>query len=540
MRRRLTALALLLGSLFAAALLAAAPASAHATVAGSDPADGARLDRAPASVTVRFDEAVSLGPLAYLNVVDATGTRVDSGPVTHPGGNGAAIAVDLRPGLGDGTYTASFRVASDDGHPAAGVVRFVVGDGPLVTAAAPRSSGSGPGVTAVFDTVRWVSYAGFALLAGSWLLLTVWPQGRDDARARRIVWAGWAAVAVGAVAEVLLEGAYLAGAGLARVLDADLLDATLHSRYGGFRSLRLVLLGVVALLLGRLFASPTRRDPSARLLWVLGPAVALTFAATGHADTTDPAWLSIALDTLHLTAMAAWLGALVLLVAAVLPRREPEERAAVVPAVSRVSLGAVAVIAVTGTYAAWRGIGSLDAIVTTSYGRLVLTKVVLFGCLVGLGWLARESIRRRYTERLRRGVLVEVALGVGVLVATSVLVAQPRGSEALAAQRAKPVSAVAPLGPGRSATVTVDPGRHGVVGVSVEIGGGPAPTRVVGAASLPARRLGPVPLSLVADGPGRWRATGVTLPAAGRWVVTLTVTTSEFDATTTDATVRLH
>lgn len=426
MRRRLTALALLLGSLLGAALVSAGPASAHATVQGTTPSDGARLAAAPASITVRFDEAVVLSSLAYVQVVGPSGARVDAGPVVHPGGDGSVVAVRLRGGLGDGTYAVRFRVASDDGHPAAGAFRFVVGDGPL-KAAPTGGTGTGAAVGTALAAVRWTSYAGLVLLAGTWLLLTVWPQGRDDLRATRLVWAGWTALVVGTVGEVLVEGPYLAGAGLGRALHPDLLSATVHSRFGGFRSLRLAVLGVVAVLLGRLFAFPSRRRPGEWALWAAVPLVALTFSATGHADTTSPRWLSIGLDAAHVTAMAAWLGGLAMLALAVLPRRDPDERAAVLPAVSRVAFGSVAVLAVTGTYAAWRGVGSPGALLTTGYGRLVLTKVVLFAVLVGLGWLARDSIRRRFLERLRRGVLVELALGVAVLAATSVLVSQPRG-----------------------------------------------------------------------------------------------------------------
>ena len=65
------------------------------------------------------------------------------------------------------------------------------------------------------------------------------------------------------------------------------------------------------------------------------------------------------------------------------------------------------------------------------------------------------------TERLRRSVYVEVLVALVVLGLTAVLVAEPRGKEALAAQDREPVSASAPLGGGASVTVTSDPGTHG-------------------------------------------------------------------------------
>ena len=81
----------------------------------------------------------------------------------------------------------------------------------------------------------------------------------------------------------------------------------------------------------------------------------------------------------------------------------------------------------------------------------------------------RTLVRRLHVERLRRAVVVEAFIGVSVLAFTAVLVAQPRGAEALAAKYREPVTASASLGNGKSAEVTVDPGTHGLVNVTVEL-----------------------------------------------------------------------
>jgi copper transport protein len=137
-------------------------------------------------------------------------------------------------------------------------------------------------------------------------------------------------------------------------------------------------------------------------------------------------------------------------------------------------------------------------------------------------------------------VLVEVAMAALVLVATAVLVNQPRGREALAAPDRRPVSASAALSGDRSATVTVDPGEHGTVSVAVALSGGPEPKQITATALQPARQLGPIPVPLRANGTDLYAASGVDLPVAGTWVITLVVTTSQFDAVTTDVTIRLN
>lgn len=96
-----------------------AAASAHAMLESSSPARGAQVERAPDRVELRFNEPVEIA-FGAVRVYDADGGRMDSGPTEHPGGRGEAVAVKLRGGLGDGVYTATYRVISADSHPVAG------------------------------------------------------------------------------------------------------------------------------------------------------------------------------------------------------------------------------------------------------------------------------------------------------------------------------------------------------------------------------------------------------------------------------------
>ena len=560
-KRRLAILLALLGAFLGLGFALAGGASAHATVVASDPADGSRLAHAPSVVTITFDESVGLGGASYLHVTDQSGNRVDSGTAFHPNGDSTKVADRLKPGLGDGTYTASYRVVSADSHPVAGTIRFVVGNGVLAEAGVAHSSTVNPTTSVVFDVARWTSFTGFALLGGAWLLLTVWPQGRDDRRGRAVVWTGWGLTALGALAELLLQGPYAAGTGLSDVANWSLLDATLHTSFGQYLSGRLVLLGAVALLLGRALQADRWRSRVEDAAWPLAVAVALTFSSVGHPDTTNPRWLSVTLDTLHLLAMAAWVGGMVVLAAAVLPRREPDEIRAVLPVFSRVAFTSVAVLAVTGSYAAWRGIGTVHAIFTTTYGLLVVGKVVLFLGLLALGNVSRRAIQHEWrrvpvayamsdtaldeqadeeaddgdalgvidAERLRRSVLVEIVLAVCILVLTAVLVAEPRGKEAIATKELRPA-----VGVGRSRRRAqrqrhrhARPARHRRRRRIAQRHGREEDHRDCDAAARAAR---PDP-----DPPRRERershtASNVNLPAAGDWVISLVVTTSEFDA----------
>ena len=521
----------------------AAPASAHATVVSSSPADGARLALSPADVSITFDEPVSLGSTTYLRVVNSSGRRVDSSVASHPRGQGRVVAVTLRPDLPPDVYVASWRVISADSHPVAGTIRFAVGDAvltPLTTSVQVVDR-----VTSTAMAVaRFTGFAGLTLLGGLWVVLVSWPAGRRDRRARLLLWTGWGLALGGTVGAFLMQGPYVAGSGVATLVRPDVLSSTFHTDYGQLALARVGSLVVLALVMDAVLrGAPTADRYPAAVLSACALAVALTYSGAGHPRTTPPSWMSVALDSAHLLSVCAWLGGLAMLVVAVLPRRSPELVTVVLPAVSNVATVAVVVIAVSGAYAAFRGVGTLQAL-TSTYALLVAGKVLLFGGLLGIGACSRACVRRlaatsRRPDRLRHLVTAELSVATVVLALTSVLVAQPRGPEAVATEQSRPVSAQATLGPGRSVRVIVEPGRHGVVAVFVTVTGEVA-RRITVDASLPRQELGPIPVPLVPDGPHRYSASGVLLPHAGVWRFTVVVGTSEFDATTTAVSIHLH
>jgi copper transport protein len=400
---------------------------------------------APHRVVLRFDEAVVIDRLAAMHVTTESGDRVESGDLFNPHGNEALVAVRLHRGLGDGTYTVAYRLLSDDGHPVTGTIRFVVGHGALKPASG-ESSGPDPVVKDALVLSRWLSYAGLALLAGVWLLLTVWPAGRDVPRAQRMVQLGWFGAVVGATFELLLQGPYIAGGDLGDTFNATLLHATIDTRYGELRLTRLALLAVLALVVGSVFRGWAPR-------WLvlpvsmLGATVAWTFADGGHAATTSPVWFSVAAQSLHVLAVISWLGGLAMLVGAVFPRRDADELRRVLNVYSNVALTSVALIVATGAYAAWRGTGSVDAIFTTTYGLLIIGKIALLAGIVAVAYPARNLLRRLdgsdevVVERLRRSVWVETVVAFVVLVLAAVLVGEPRGRDEEVTSSGTPVQA---------------------------------------------------------------------------------------------------
>ncbi|MEV0852469.1 copper resistance CopC family protein [Nocardia fluminea] len=118
--RALVRIATLFAAAFAALALTAWPAAAHAGLSGSDPAEGARIDSAPARVTLTFNEAIQLS-FASLTVVGPDGAHYEGGDLRA---DGSDLSTDLRALGAAGQYTVGFRVVSEDGHPIQGSYNF--------------------------------------------------------------------------------------------------------------------------------------------------------------------------------------------------------------------------------------------------------------------------------------------------------------------------------------------------------------------------------------------------------------------------------
>jgi hypothetical protein len=119
-----------------------------------------------------------------------------------------------------------------------------------------------------------------------------------------------------------------------------------------------------------------------------------TWGYGGHPSTSPAPWATVLSDAVHLGAMSVWLGGLVMLVCFLLPRGRPRELAAVLPVWSRWATVAVSVLAVAGIVQACLQLGTPAALVDTTYGRLVIVKVVAFAVVLAVASYSRAAVRR--------------------------------------------------------------------------------------------------------------------------------------------------
>jgi copper transport protein len=545
-RRRALAggIGLLIG-LFWLLLGPAAPASAHAALVASDPGNGTIVPDAPNRVTLTFSESVQLVS-GKIQVLAPDGSRADQG---SPSAEGSAVTVPLRSGGGRGTYVVSFRVISADSHPVGGSISFSVGAASTPPTAATVEDQVDPVVRALIPVGKYLGYAGLVLLVGPTLVLALlWPHRLSRRGPARLVWTGVGLVGFSTLVAIWLQVPYSLGTSLFDVRVGDLRDV-LGSTFGAVMLVRLGVLCAAALLLRPLLTgSGGESKTDLALLGVLGVAALATWPLTGHPTASPVAGVSVVVDAIHLAAMSVWLGGLVMLVGFLLRRADERELAAILPIWSRWAATAVSALILAGVVQALIEVSSVKGLVDSTYGQLILVKVALAGCVLGVAWWSRRLVRSKSAEAeprgLRRAVGVELGITAVILGVTAALVqiAPPRTAEA--ARTAEVSTTVTKTLTNSAMALQVDIFPAAVGNNSLHLYAytpDNKPLTVVewtATAALPAKGIEPiqVPLLRITD----FHAVGdIALPAAGEWTFKFTIRTSDIDQTTLTTTATI-
>jgi copper transport protein len=402
------------------ALAAASPAWAHASFVRSTPADGAVLAQAPRVVRVEFDDDVRIGPR---NAAVANGGRsVLAGRGRIVGGKTLVLALRS---LREGDYSVRWSVVSDDGHQEEGVLAFAVGTGRAPPVATLTARGI---VTWERVLARTLFFLGVLAAFGA-AVFSLWvlrPLRLDRALLRpqaHVLFFGFLLAFLGS--DALIHAAGASGTRFERVVQAAATIAAVGGAAAALAPVYPWLLSVAWAAAGLLFLCPT---------------------LSGHAlDRDQPRVLAPLADFVHLGTAAIWFGGLVSL--AFVAWRAPDAmRPQIARRFSRLALGSVVAIALTGVARALTELSAVSQVWSTSYGRTIIVKTALFVPLIGLAWLNRALLLDAFA-RLRRSALVELAILSGIVVAVGVLTDLRPGRVAAAARVAEVASPSAPLPP---------------------------------------------------------------------------------------------
>jgi copper resistance protein D len=145
----------------------------------------------------------------------------------------------------------------------------------------------------------------------------------------------------------------------------------------------------------------------------------------------------VAFTALHQAATAVWLGGLPYLLLGLKHAPSVDVARALSARFSRLALVSVAVLATAGLALSFSYVGSLGAAYGTSYGAMVITKIVLFGLLLLLGAMNYQIVRgssSRLLDSLRRFGEAEIGIGITVILLAASLTSLPPAAD-LAADR---------------------------------------------------------------------------------------------------------
>ena len=427
-----------------AGILVSPFAIAHGYQESATPAPNSRFLDAPDQVVIRMTEPVELGETT-VRVLSADGADVTNGPLASEDG-GAQTSVLVQPVAvpGEGTYTVTWKTLwVSDGHITDGAFAFAIGNATLPAQVdAGHGAAAWPG--AAESAFRALGFGAWIVAAGALAyprLVSEAGWRHHDAASivrplvrRRTASIALAAgvVALGAAAGSLLDQSYRTGYGS---------DVVALGRATSIGQVLLARVGLaLALVVAALLARSRRVAHAGAAALAVGGLATLTLSSHARAVQVRVPYATLP-DFVHLVAAAAWVGTLVslLLCVPILMRHTSKDDRGVVagPLIARVSLVAtlsVALLVLTGTFAAIVHLGSLSALVSTLYGRVLLAKLGLVLGLMALGFVNRQFFTPAFQRAgahlpdgkwgfmsFRRVVGVEVTLMALVIVTTGAL-----------------------------------------------------------------------------------------------------------------------
>jgi len=436
------------------------PVAAHGTLVRAIPADRSVLQRAPTRLQYWFSE--QLEPrFSQINLRDATGHILASSGVDPA--NPAALMLQIPPGtLSDGAYVVELRTTfASDSHTVAESRVFFVGTAASDLAGVGASTAAQP-LEVVWKTLLLSSTS---LLFGlyvtySLVLLPVWGSGqyalghlppRLMVRLHHLIVIGIGLVLAANVFAIIQQAMTFFNVDAVTVIRTGLWDIVrTSSRAGDMWNLRMLLLVMLASLHGITWIY---RDKWPELIrptwignvWLVALIIGLQSVTSHAAGTLVQPWIAIAMQWTHSLAAAFWVGGIgvlaLILPTALQPYTDKERQQALVALLrgfSRIVVGVVALIIMSGIYNALTWI-STPQDVSTTYGSALLLKLLMVALLLGFGaahhlavnptrraqiaaWMQRVMPRTWATVTTLRW---ESLVGVVVLASAALLSATP-------------------------------------------------------------------------------------------------------------------
>ncbi len=432
---------------------------AHAILLRSDPAKGSVLTTAPTVVRMWFTE--SLNPTySTARVLNASRTRVDSNNAHIASSDATEMDINLPPNLPPAVYVVIWRTQSAaDGHVLTGSFIFTVANpdgstqnitGPLpgqdtLGSAGGSSSGQLDGPTLFslimitlveLGAVFWVGaqlWRAFVLQLtesgdGEQLAILQQTEGRFD---RLFSLPTLLLIFFADIGVLVGQALTLSGVGLAQAFSPSVLFGLVSSgQFGHYWIMRQIVL-LLAILLTACALLAKRRSKAfteifswTNLLLGLALLIALTLSGHAAAVSKNVVLLAVLSDWLHLLAASLWIGGMLYIATTYLPviMRVPlQERIrsllAVLPRYSPLAFAGVIIMTITGPFNATTRMDSFAQLLATTYGRVLIVKVLLVAGLLATSayhvFILRPRLAKDYKKYRAREEAPAVVVGNG-------------------------------------------------------------------------------------------------------------------------------
>ncbi len=421
---------------------------AHPVQLDSSPGAFQSIRGSPAEVRVFFSEPIELS-YSRVSVLGPDGSRVDVNDPYNVDGDTASIAVTMQPNLPSGEYTVTTRVLSAvDGHVVEQSFLFGVGTG-TVTEREPTKSPLEPG----YSASRFPGMVGQVMAVGAafgtlWLwkpigrvpwLASALSQSRIsiDRRMMKIIIVGAGLVLASGVAMIIVQ---------AISIEASVPEAV-ATKFGNVwitRMLQSSILMAIAVFIYRRISKnnvgPSRAEMYALL--IIGLAVLVTSSLIAHAAATEQMAV-IALDFFHNAAASIWIGGLILLGFAALPKllsiKDEKARSAaislLIPRFSVIVVTLLGIAVITGPILLSSLESDISLTLASVYGQVLAIKLALAGVMVALGAYSQFVVQKKAVSVMAGGsqlaapgirnydktLKAEAAVGIALLLMVSLM-----------------------------------------------------------------------------------------------------------------------
>lgn len=422
-------------------------ALAHARLVRSTPAANGHVERPPVELRLEFSEAVT-ARTSRIDLVAPDSQRVQL-TVRGDSTNSHVLIAGVPPLASAGEYRVDWRLVGADGHAISGRYVYTVDSIPVVLPAdtnravvstAPEGMHDPPTDSLTQRIIRFASMLSMVVIIGAIAFaLLVLPattraggEGLVDFRARiehRLrsfaILGAWSLVVL-AMVRLVSHGTVLSGS-LRTLGVRDLTDLITSTTFG--RGWLLQVAAAIALLGGLRAKAPYWRG-------LVGVVAALAISAPfmGHpAAVTDARFAAMTLDAVHVLAAGTWTGSILMLALTAMPEVATVPVAGRIDAVRRLlrafsplALWCAATVVVTGAIGGWLQVRSLDQVLGSDYGTMLIRKVVVVLVVAAVGayhWrVAQPAVAsERPVARMRISLAIDATLVLLVLVVTAVL-----------------------------------------------------------------------------------------------------------------------